>query len=336
MKRFSQIFTKDCSFPASQAMLNGIGYKRKNYPKSKFGIHSVGYDGNPCNNHLDELANIIKQYSLEHKELFPLRFNSIGVSDGITMGTKGMRYSLLSRDLIAQSIETMMAAHYYDAGVSLVGCDKNMPGATIAALRLDRPYILCYGGSIMPGCYKGKTIDIVSAFQTSGEIKAGKITEEEQIELLDHACPTSGGCGGMYTANTMSVLLETAGMMLPYSSSNMAISKEKIKEMESVPKYMVELLKRDIRPSHILTRESLINGIVTAIALGGSTNLVLHCLAIAKAGNIDFTIDEFNKIGKNVPVFGNLKPFGEYVMYDIYKMGGTPLVQKWFLLLAYL
>jgi dihydroxy-acid dehydratase len=335
MKSYSKIFTQDTQHPASKAMLNAIGYKKKCYPKSLIGIHSVGYDGNPCNNHLDELANEIKINMVKHKKLFPLRYNSIGVSDGITMGTLGMRYSLPSRELIAWSIESMVSAHYYDGNISVVGCDKNMPGATIGALRINRPSILVYGGSIMPGCYKGKTVDVVSAFQTGGELAAGKITEKEQEELLEHACPTSGACGGMYTANTMAIALETMGIMMPYSSSNMAISQEKKKELD-LSEYMAKLLDRDIKPSDIVTEKSIKNAIVSAISVGGSTNMVLHFLAIANAANIDLKIEDFNNIGKNVPVFGNLKPFGQYTMYDIYKMGGTPVILKFLLENGYL
>lgn len=336
MKRYSRIFTDDASHPAGQAMLNAIGYKKKYYPRSLVGIHSTGYDGNPCNNHLNQLADDIKNEFQNHNQLFPLRYNSIGVSDGITMGTKGMRYSLPSRELIAQSIESMVNAHYYDGNVSVVGCDKNMPGAVIGALRINRPSVLVYGGSIMPGCHKGKPIDIVSAFQAGGELKAGKITLPDLEDLVEHACPTSGACGGMYTANTMAVALEAMGLMPPYSSSNMAVSPEKKEELKQIPNYMAILLKDDIKPTDIVTVQSLRNAIVSAISVGGSTNLVLHFLAIARAANIDLKIEEFNKIGEKVSVFGNLKPFGEYSMYDIYKMGGTPIILKFLLENGYL
>jgi dihydroxy-acid dehydratase len=331
MKKYSRIFTDDTSYPASLAMLNAIGYKKKVYKQSLVGIHSVGYDGNPCNNHLDKIADMIKDDFKKKDKLFPLRYNSIGVSDGITMGTDGMRYSLTSRELIAFSIETICNAHYYDGNISVVGCDKNMPGAMIGALRINRPSILVYGGSIMPGCHKGKSIDIVSAFQSGGELKSGKISKKEQEQIINSACPTSGACGGMYTANTMATSLEAMGMMPPFSSSNMATSSEKLGETKKIHDYMKILLKNDIKPSDIVTRESIKNAIVTAITIGGSTNMVLHYLAIARAANIDIKIDDFNKIGENVPVFGNLKPFGDYSMYDIYRMGGTSVILKYLL-----
>lgn len=338
MNRFSKVLTEDISHGAAKAMLYGAGFKNQDFKKAQVAISSMAYDGNPCNSHLRELTDIVYNNVNDHssKMLKGLRFNTIGVSDGITMGTKGMNYSLPSREIIADSIETMMKAHYYDANITIASCDKNLPGALIGLLRVNRPSFIIYGGSIKPGCHNNKPVDVVSAFQSYGQLLSGEITKDDRDSLLKNCCPGSGSCGGMYTANTMSSCFEAMGISLPYSSSNPAISNEKKYECETASKYIYNLLDKNITPLDIVTKKSIHNAIVTAIALGGSTNVVLHLLAIAKTAKINLKITDFNDIGKSIPVFGNLKPFGKYLMHDIYLNGGTPVILKYLLDKGYL
>lgn len=335
LNKYSKTVTQDPTQPAAQAMLHGIGLTREDLKKAQIGIASTGYDGNPCNMHLNGLADTIKK-SVNEQGQVGLVFNTIGVSDGISMGTPGMRYSLPSRDVIADSIETVMNAQSYDALVAVVGCDKNMPGAMIAMSRLDRPALLVYGGTIAPGYYKGKKLDIVSAFEALGEKFAGNITEEDFQGVVESAIPGPGACGGMYTANTMASAIEAMGMSLPYNASNPAISEDKQQELLSVGQAMRNLLEKDIRPSQILTKKAFENAITVVIVLGGSTNAVLHLIAMAKTANVDITLDDFQRISDKTPFLADLKPSGQYVMEDLYKIGGVPLVMKILLEKGYL
>jgi dihydroxy-acid dehydratase len=335
LNKYSKTVTQDPTQPAAQAMLHGIGLTRDDLKKAQIGIASTGYDGNPCNMHLNGLADTIKK-SVNEQGQVGLIFNTIGVSDGISMGTPGMRYSLPSRDVIADSIETVMNAQSYDALVAVVGCDKNMPGAMIAMSRLDRPALLVYGGTIAPGYYKGKKLDIVSAFEALGEKFAGNITEEDFQGVVESAIPGPGACGGMYTANTMASAIEAMGMSLPYNASNPAISEDKQQELLSVGEAMKNLLEQDIRPSQILTKKAFENAITVVIVLGGSTNAVLHLIAMAKTANVDITLDDFQRISDKTPFLADLKPSGQYVMEDLYKIGGVPLVMKILLEKGYL
>lgn len=330
LNKYSQLVTQDSTQPAAQAMLHAIGLTDEDLLKPFVGIASTGYEGNPCNMHLNDLSKEIK-IGVQNEGLVGLIFNSIGVSDGISMGTPGMRYSLPSRDIIADGIETVVQAMNYDAVVTVVGCDKNMPGALMAMLRLDRPSILVYGGTIAAGCHNGKKLDVVSAFEAWGEKVAGTINEDEYKSVIMKACPGAGACGGMYTANTMSSAIEALGMSLPYSSSNPAVSDIKHKECYEVGKAMHELLKKDLKPSDIVTRKSLENAFRLVTILGGSTNAVLHFLAIAKAANIEFTLDDFQKISDTTPFLADLKPSGKYVMEDLHAVGGVPAVMKYML-----
>lgn len=333
MNKISKILTEDVSLGAARAMLYAIKFSKNDFKKAQIGIGSIAFDGNPCNAHLYKLAGIAKKSVNDHESqsMKGLRYTTIGVSDGITMGTSGMRYSLPSREIIADSIEVMTKAHYYDGNITVASCDKNLPGSLMALGRINRPSLLIYGGSIKPGIYKDEKVDVVSAFQSYGQLLNNEISEDDREELLSCCCPGSGTCGGMYTANTMACATEAMGMLLPYSSSNPADSIEKRDECANVSYYMYNLLKKDIRPSDIITEKSIKNGIIAAIALGGSTNLVLHFLAVARTLNIKLDLEDFNEIGRNVPVFGNLKPFGKYLMHDIYEMGGTPIILKWLL-----
>lgn len=333
MNRFSRIITQSKSQGASQAMLYALGLSKNDLSKSQIGISSVWYDGNPCNMHLNQFSKSIQNNINKHQsnQMIGFRFNTIGISDGISMGTEGMKYSLPSRELIADSVESVMIGQCYDGNISVAGCDKNLPGCLMGMIRVDRPSILVYGGSIMPGIYKEKRIDIVNAFQSYGEFLDGKISDEERQEIVECSCPGKGSCGGMYTANTMASAIEAMGMILPYGSSNPANSKEKEKEFQNIPHFMYNLMEKDIKVSDIITKKSLENAITMVIVLGGSTNAVLHLLAIAKTAGIDLALDDFNRIGKEVPVIGNLKPSGEYLMHDIFQMGGTPLIMKWLL-----
>lgn len=330
LNKFSKRVTQDDSQPAAQAMLYAIGLTRADLQKPFVGIASTGYEGNPCNMHLNDLALDVKK-GVKASGAIGLIYNTIGVSDGIAMGTPGMRFSLPSRDLIADSIETVVEGLSYDALVSVVGCDKNMPGALMAMIRLDRPSILVYGGTVASGSCHGKKLDIVSSFEAWGEKVAGKITEIEYQEIIENAIPGAGACGGMYTANTMASAIEALGMALPYNSSNPAIGKEKINESEAAGNQIMELLKLDLKPSDIITKKSLENAITLVTVLGGSTNAVLHFLAIADTADIDFTLKDFQRISDKTPYLADLKPSGKYLMEDLHKIGGTPAVLKYLL-----
>ncbi len=309
-------------------MLYGTGMTEEDMNKAQVGISSVWYEGNPCNMHLMGLSDIIKK-SVADAGLVPFRFNTIGVSDGISMGTLGMRYSLQSREIIADSIETVMSGQWYDANISIPGCDKNMPGVLIAMGRVNRPSIMVYGGTIKPGCGKsGQPLDIVSAFQSYGEYITGSITEEERFDIIRHACPGGGACGGMYTANTMASAIETLGMTLPGSSSYPAEDPSKRAECETVGTAIRNLLKEDIRPSDILTRQAFEDAMVVVTILGGSTNAVLHLIAIADSVGIELTIDDFQAVSDHTPLLADLKPSGKYVFEDLFKIGGTPALLK--------
>ena len=327
INRFSKIITNDKSQGASQAMLYALKLKKKDMNKAQIAIGSNWFEGNPCNNHLNQLSDIVKQ-SINKQNLLGFQFNTIGVSDGITNGTKGMLYSLPSREIIADSYETMNIAHSYDANIAIPGCDKNLPGCLMGMIRINRPSFMIYGGSIKPGTHKGCRIDIVDAFQSYGKYKSGEIDDSERLQIVKKACPGSGSCGGMYTANTMASAIESMGMMIPYSSTNPALSNEKFNECDNAGKIIHNLITNDIKPSDIINKESIKNAIITAISLGGSTNLVLHMLAIANTANIDLNLEDFNTIGEKVPVIGNLKPHGKYLMNDLHEIGGLPLVQK--------
>ena len=335
LNKYSKIVTQDPSQPAAQAMLHAIGLNEIDLKKAFVGIASTGYEGNPCNMHLNELSKEIKK-GIQESNLTGLIFNTIGVSDGISMGTQGMRFSLPSRDIIADSIETVIQAMSYDAVVPVVGCDKNMPGALMAMLRLNRPGILVYGGTIAPGCHKGKKLDVVSAFEAWGEKVAGKIDNNEFRTIIKKACPGPGACGGMYTANTMASAIEAMGMSLPYNSSNPATSNDKYDECFRIGKRIYHLLKKDIKPRDIVKREAIENAVKLIIILGGSTNAVLHMLAIAKSANINFTIDDFDEISKNTPFLADLKPSGKHLMEDLHKIGGIPSLMKYMLENGYL
>ena len=328
--KFSRVVTKDDSQPAAQAMLHAIGLSEEDFDKPFIGIASTGYEGNPCNMHLNDLSVKIKN-SISASEYVGLIFNTIGVSDGISMGTFGMRYSLPSRDIIADSMETVVQAMSYDGLVTVVGCDKNMPGALMAMLRLDRPSILVYGGTIDSGCYNNKELDVVSAFEAWGEKVSGKIDDKEYRNVIKNACPGAGACGGMYTANTMASAIEALGMSLPYNSSNPAISNEKVSECAQLGSAIKLLIEKDIKPSDIVTKKSLENALRLITVLGGSTNAVLHFLAISRAANLDLSIDYFQEISDSTPYIANLKPSGKYLMKDLHKIGGVPSVLKYML-----
>jgi dihydroxy-acid dehydratase len=330
MNKFSKRVTQDDSQPAAQAMLHAIGLTEEDFSKAFVGIASTGYEGNPCNMHLNDLAQKVKQ-GTKNADLVGLVFNTIGVSDGISMGTPGMRFSLPSRDVIADSMETVVEAMSYDGLVTVVGCDKNMPGALIAMLRLNRPSILVYGGTIASGCHNDKPLDVVSAFEAWGQKVAGTIDDKEYKEVIKKACPGAGACGGMYTANTMASAIEALGMSLPYNSSNPALSAEKKTESVKAGEAMHLLLERDIKPKDIVTRRSMENAIRLVTVLGGSTNAVLHFLAIAKAADVDFKLDDFQKISDSTPFLADLKPSGEFLMENVHQVGGIPAVLKFML-----
>ena len=330
LNKYSQAVTQDPTQPAAKAMLHAIGLSSEDLTKPFVGVASTGYEGNPCNMHLNDLSKKIKQSILKNN-LVGLIFNTIGVSDGISMGTQGMRYSLPSRDIIADSIETVVQAMAYDALITVVGCDKNMPGALMSMFRLNRPSILVYGGTIAPGCHNDKKLDAVSAFEAWGEKVSGKIDESEFSDIIKNACPGAGACGGMYTANTMSSAIEAMGMSLPYTSSNPATSNEKIDECDIIGSAIDNLIKNDLKPLDIVTRESIINAVRLITVLGGSTNAVLHILAIAKSANIDFNIDDFQEISDSTPFLADLKPSGKFLMEDLHNVGGIPAVMKYML-----
>ena len=330
LNKYSKTITQDVTQPAAQAMLYGIGLTDDDLKKAQVGIVSMGYEGNTCNMHLNELAKLVKQ-GVWDNDLVGLIFNTIGVSDGISMGTDGMRYSLVSRDIIADSIETVCGAQYYDALIAVPGCDKNMPGSIIAMGRLNRPSIMVYGGTIAPGHYKGQDLNIVSAFEALGEKIAGKLSEKDFKGIVQHSCPGAGACGGMYTANTMSSAIEALGMSLPYSSSNPAVSDEKKIECHAAGKAIRLLIEKDIKPSDIMTRKAFENAVTVIMALGGSTNAVLHLIAMAKSVDVVLTQDDFQTISDKVPVLADLKPSGKYLMEDLHNIGGVPSVMKYLL-----
>ncbi|MDG2357477.1 MAG: dihydroxy-acid dehydratase [Polaribacter sp.] len=335
LNKHSKRLTQDESQPASKAMLYAVGLSDEDMSKAQVGIASTGYDGNPCNMHLNNLAGEVKVES-NIAGLVGLGFNTIGVSDGISMGTSGMNYSLASRDIIADSIETVMNAQSYDALVSVVGCDKNMPGAVIAMLRLNRPSIMMYGGTIASGNYKGRKLNIVSAFEALGQKVAGEIEEEEYREIIKRAIPGAGACGGMYTANTMASAIECMGFALPYNSSIPAENPNKLSEAERTALAIKNLLELDLKPLDIISKKSLENAIAIVNALGGSTNAVLHFLAIAHAAEIEFTLEDFQKVSDRTPLIADLKPSGKYLMEDVHGVGGTPAIMKYLLDNGYL
>ncbi len=330
LNKYSKNVTQDPTQPAAQAMLYAIGLTEEDLEKPLIGIGSTGFEGNPCNMHLNDLAQEVKK-GLKEKDLVGLVFNSIGVSDGISMGTYGMRYSLPSRDIIADSMETVVQAMNYDGLVTVVGCDKNMPGALMAMIRLNRPSVLVYGGTIASGCLRDKKLDIVSAFEAWGQKVAGTINEEEFKSVIQNACPGAGACGGMYTANTMASAIEALGMALPYNSSNPAVGKEKAEDCQKAGRALRHLLENDIKPSDIISRKSLENAVRLITVLGGSTNAVLHFLAIARAAGVDFTLDDFQRISDTTPFLADLKPSGKYLMEDVHRVGGIPAVMKFML-----
>ena len=330
LNKYSKAVTQDDTQPAAQAMLHAIGMKESDFKNAIVGIASTGYEGNPCNMHLNDLSKYVKKGVLSNN-VTGLIFNTIGVSDGISMGTPGMRYSLPSRDIIADSMETVVQAMSYDGLVTVVGCDKNMPGALMAMIRLNRPSILLYGGTIDSGCHNGKKLDVVSAFEAWGSKVSGQMDNQEYKSIIKKACPGAGACGGMYTANTMASAIEALGMSLPFNSSNPANSKLKEIESENCGKAIKNLLINDLKPLDIITRKSLENAITLVVALGGSTNAVLHFLAIARAAKIDFTLDDFQKISDTTPFIADLKPSGKYLMEDVHDIGGTPAVLKYLL-----
>jgi dihydroxy-acid dehydratase len=335
LNKYSKNLTQDPTQPAAQAMLYGIGLTDDDMEKAQVGVASMGYDGNTCNMHLNDLAKIVKQ-GIWDEDLVGLIFNTIGVSDGMSMGTEGMRYSLVSRDVIADSIEAVCGAQYYDGLITLPGCDKNMPGSVIAMGRLNRPSIMVYGGTIKPGHYKGEDLNIVSAFEALGQKIAGNITPEDFMGVVKNACPSAGACGGIYTANTMASAIEALGMSLPYSSSNPALSPEKKAECLAAGKAIKVLLEKDIKPSDIMTREAFENAIVTIMVLGGSTNAVLHLIAMAKAVGVKVTQDDFQSVSDRIPVLADMKPSGKYMMEDLHKVGGVPAVMKYLLKLGWI
>jgi len=330
LNKYSKTITQDVTQPAAQAMFYGIGLTEDDLKKAQVGIASMGYDGNTCNMHLNDLAKLVKQ-GIWDNDLVGLIFNTIGVSDGMSNGTDGMRYSLVSRDVIADSIEAVCGAQYYDALIALPGCDKNMPGSLIAMGRLNRPSIMVYGGTIAPGHYKGQDLNIVSAFEALGQKIAGELSEADFKGIIQHACPGAGACGGMYTANTMASAIEALGMSLPYSSSNPALSDEKKKECLEAGKAIKLLLEKDIKPSDIMTRKAFENAMTVIMVLGGSTNAVLHLIAMAKAVNVSLTQDDFQMISDRIPVLADFKPSGKYLMQDLHQYGGLPAVMKYLL-----
>ena len=330
LNKYSKTITQDETQPAAQAMLYGIGLTEDDLKKAQVGVVSMGYDGNTCNMHLNDLAKIVKQ-GVWDNDLVGLIFNTIGVSDGISNGTDGMRYSLVSRDIIADSIEAVCGAQYYDAIIALPGCDKNMPGSVMAMGRLNRPSIMVYGGTIAPGHYKGQDLNIVSAFEALGQKIAGTLSDEDFKGIVKASCPGAGACGGMYTANTMSSAIEALGMSLPYSSSNPALSDEKRDECLAAGKAIRYLMEHDIKPRDIMTRKAFENAITTIMVLGGSTNAVLHLIAMANSVDVELSQDDFQTISDKIPVLADFKPSGKYLMQDLHEHGGVPSVMKYLL-----
>lgn len=330
LNKYSKTLTQDETQPAAQAMLYGIGLTDEDLKKAQVGIASMGYDGNTCNMHLNDLAKIVKE-GVWANELVGLIFNTIGVSDGMSNGTDGMRYSLVSRDVIADSIEAVCGAQYYDSLITIPGCDKNMPGSLMAMGRLNRPAIMVYGGTIAPGHYKGQDLNIVSSFEALGQKIAGNLSDADFKGIVMNSCPGAGACGGMYTANTMASAIEALGMSLPYSSSNPALSDEKKKECYDAGKAIRLLMEKDIKPKDIMTRKAFENAITTIMVLGGSTNAVLHFIAIAKSVDVPLTQDDFQAISNRIPVLADFKPSGKYLMQDLHEHGGLPAVMKYLL-----
>ena len=327
LNKYSSHITEPKSQGASQAMLYATGLTDEDLQKPQVGITSVWYEGNPCNMHLLRLAEKVKE-GVRAAGLVGFRFNTIGVSDGIAMGTDGMSFSLQSRDLIADSIETVMSAQWYDANISLPGCDKNMPGCIMAMGRLNRPSLVVYGGTIQAGSSEGQKLDVISAFQSYGEFLSGKIDEKRRKEIIRHACPGAGACGGMYTANTMASAIEALGMSLPYSSSTPAENPLKVEECILAGAAIRNLIERDLKPRDIMTRKAFENAMVLVTAVGGSTNAVLHLIAMARSVNVDLTIDDFQRVSNRVPMLSDFKPSGYYVMEDLHQVGGIPAVMK--------
>lgn len=335
LKKYSWEISDNDEHPAGKAMLYATGLSDKKMKQPFVGIASCGYESNPCNMHLNDFAGLIKNSSQEY-DLTGLVFNTIGISDGTSMGTLGMRYSLVSREIIADSIESFILGHSFDSCIAVAGCDKNMPGAVMGMLRINRPAIMVYGGTIASGLYKGEKLNIVSAFEAFGKKIQGNITEEDYDGVIRNACPGAGACGGMYTANTMSSAIEAMGMSLPYSASYPANSPEKLRECREVNHYMRILLEKDIKPSDIITRKSIENAVRVAIALGGSTNAVLHILAIARTARVDFSLQDFKALNAVTPMIGDFKPSGKFLMEDLHEQGGLPAFMKYFLEAGYL
>ncbi len=335
LNKYSKTLTQDITLPGEQAMFYAIGLGEHDLKKAQIGIASTGFDGNSCNMHLNKLASEVKQ-AVWDQELVGLIFNTIGVSDGMSNGTEGMRYSLVSREVIADSIETICGAQYYDGLIAVVGCDKNMPAALIAMGRLNRPSIMVYGGTIAAGHWKGKSLNIVSAFEALGEKVANKISDEDYKGIIQNACPGAGACGGMYTANTMASAIEALGMALPYSSSNPALSKEKSRECVEAAKAMRIVLEKDLKPRDIMTFQAFENALTVVMALGGSTNAVIHLIAMAKSVGIQITQEDFQRISDKTPMLADLKPSGKYLMEDLHHIGGTPAVMKYLLAKGFL
>jgi len=330
INRYSKTFTQDPTQPAAQAMLYGIGLTKEDMDKAQVGIASMGYDGNTCNMHLNDLAKIVKE-GVWKNDMVGLTFSTIGVSDGMSNGTDGMRYSLVSRDVIADSIETICGGQYYDGLITIPGCDKNMPGSIMAMGRLNRPSIMVYGGSIHSGKYQGKSLNIVSAFEALGQKLAGNLSEEDFQGIIKHTCPGAGACGGMYTANTMASAIEALGMSLPYSSSYPAVSEEKKNECLEAGRAIRVLLEKNILPSDIMTEKAFHNAMVIVMVLGGSTNAVLHLIAMARSIGFNLTLEDFQRVSDHTPVLGDLKPSGTYLMEDLHEIGGVPAVMKYLL-----
>ncbi|GIL24590.1 MAG: dihydroxy-acid dehydratase [Bacteroidota bacterium] len=335
LNKYSKTITQDPTLPASQAMLYGIGLTEHDLKKAQVGIVSTGFDGNTCNMHLNALAGEVKQ-AVWDQELVGLIFHTIGVSDGISNGTEGMRYSLVSREVIADSIETVCGAQYYDSLIAVVGCDKNMPGSLIAMGRLNRPAIMVYGGTIAGGHYKGRELNIISSFEALGEKIKGNLSDEDYKGIIQNSCPGAGACGGMYTANTMASAIEALGMSLPYSSSNPALSKEKSAECIEAAKAIRLCLEKDIKPRDIMTMKAFENAITIVMVLGGSTNAVLHLIAMAKSVGIKLTQEDFQRISDKTPLIADLKPSGKYLMEALHKIGGVPSVIKYLLSKGYM
>ncbi len=330
INKYSKSITQDPTQPAAQAMLHAAGLADEDFKKAQVGIASTGWDGNPCNMHLNALAANLKKL-VTRENLVALNFYTIGVSDGISMGTSGMRYSLVSREVIADSIETNAGAQFYDGIISIAGCDKNMPGVIMGMSRLNRPSMMIYGGTIAPGKYKGETLDVVSAFEALGKKFAGTISDEDYKGVIENACPGAGACGGMYTANTMASAIEALGMSLPYSASNPAVSEDKTNELKQAASAIKLLLEKDIKPSDIMTFKAFENAIRLVIVLGGSTNAVMHLIAMAKTIGVKLTLADFVRLGNNTPMLADFRPSGKYVMEDLHKIGGVPAVMKYLL-----